>query len=168
MYNFYLLEDFQLENVQFIIIITELIFQYKVLKCITWNMQSVHKIILKLFRSISSMVFYQYCILLPVTAQLCLGMFVFHLQFFLFGIFLSVFFENKTNTQIESGMCTFTWESSIIPVCHQIEDNRAIFVAQLVTIRLVIDFDLIENSLGACFSVLWICATVSCSKNNWK
>ena len=36
------------------------------------------------------------------TAQLCLGMFVFHLQFFLFGIFLSVFFENKTKTQIES------------------------------------------------------------------
>jgi hypothetical protein len=42
----------------------------------------------------------------------------------------------------------------MIPVCHQIEDNRAIFVAQLVTIGLVIDFDLIENSLGACFSVL--------------
>ena len=42
----------------------------------------------------------------------------------------------------------------MIPACHQIEDNRAIFVAQLVTIGLVIDFDLIENSLGACFSVL--------------
>jgi hypothetical protein len=41
------------------------------------------------------------------STQLCLGMFVFHLQFFLFGIFLSVFFENKTNTQIESGMLYF-------------------------------------------------------------